>query len=155
MLLNIKNLKQRRSNKKLSHKYAGPFSVRECVGAQAYRLWLREGTRIHDVFHVSLLEPYKARKGEPQEQLPLPELINDEEEWEVEAIMAKEVRKDANGAHEWYSVKWTGWPKEFKTWESRGNLANSRELVKEFEDTHSPPPLKRRRGRPRKEIGAL
>ena len=44
---------------KLSPRYIGPFEVIERVGSVAYRLALpMELSRIHDVFHVSMLRKY-------------------------------------------------------------------------------------------------
>ena len=46
-------------SKKLDWKFHGPFRIAETVGAQVYHLELGERLRfIHDVFHISLLEPF-------------------------------------------------------------------------------------------------
>ena len=65
-MLSTRNLKQKRPSKKTSHKFAGPFRVEDKIGAQAYRLTLPNSYRIHNTFHVSLLEPYRHRAGDPE-----------------------------------------------------------------------------------------
>ena len=53
----------------------------------AYQLELPRAWTIHDVFHSSLLTPYKeTREHRAQFQCPPPELIGNEEEYEVEQI---------------------------------------------------------------------
>ncbi len=53
--LNSKYIKTKR-NKKLESKFFGPFRVLHVVGKQAYKLELPAKWKIHDAFHVSLLE---------------------------------------------------------------------------------------------------
>ena len=53
--LNSKFIKTKR-NRKLEAKFFGPFRVLYPVRKQAYKLELPKKWRIHDVFHVSLLE---------------------------------------------------------------------------------------------------
>ena len=53
--LNSKYIKTKR-NRKLEAKFFGPFRVLHPVKKQAYKLELPRKWRIHDVFHVSLLE---------------------------------------------------------------------------------------------------
>jgi hypothetical protein len=64
VLLSIKNLRLPGVKKKLSARFIGPFQVRNAIGSQAYRLALPTSYKIHKVFHVSLLEPWKQRVGE-------------------------------------------------------------------------------------------
>ena len=59
VLLSSKNIKTIRSSQKLDHRFLGPFEIIKKIGTQAYQLWLlMKYSRIYDVFHVSLLEPY-------------------------------------------------------------------------------------------------
>jgi len=52
-----------------------------------------------------------------------------EEEFEVEKILNKQVVR----GKEKFLVRWKGYTAEGDTWESRENLKNAKDLVKEFE----------------------
>jgi hypothetical protein len=58
VLLSLENLKTIRPSKKLDQKRAGPFEVLEQIGNNAYRIKLPDSWKQHNVFHVSLLEPW-------------------------------------------------------------------------------------------------
>ena len=90
VMLSAKNLKIKKPNRKLLDKAVGLFRIRACIGKQAYRLAMPPTYRIHPVFHVSLLELYKQRANDPDlSEYPLPELIEDEEEYPVKRILQK------------------------------------------------------------------
>ena len=61
VILAIKNLKQRRLSKKLTYKYVRSFRIMNKIESQAYRLLLFSTYRIHNIFHISLLELYYLR----------------------------------------------------------------------------------------------
>ena len=48
-----------RSTPKLNQRHYGPFRVIERLGSVAHRLDLSSESRIHHVFHISMLKPYK------------------------------------------------------------------------------------------------
>ena len=79
-MLLIKNLKQKRSNKKLSNKVINLFIIRNVVDKQAYRLALSLIYRIYNVFHILLLELYRRRDNNTILAYIAAKLINNEEE---------------------------------------------------------------------------
>ncbi len=54
-----RNLKTRRLSDKLDYRCLGPFRVSKQVNEITYRLNLPSSMKIHPMFHVSLLEPYR------------------------------------------------------------------------------------------------
>ncbi|GJE98641.1 chromo domain-containing protein [Phanerochaete sordida] len=136
------NIRTDRPMKKLDNKRYGPFKVKRKVGASAYELELPRTWRHHPVFNEYLLSPYVEPSFDSQKRQPeIPEIINDEEEWEVEDIL--DSRRDKNGNLE-YQVLWKHSPHgDRRTWESRANLTNCAELLEDFHRRHpeKPKPL--------------
>jgi len=60
VMLNGCNIKRRRPTKKLDHKNHGSFQIEKIVAPLAVRLMLSWKWKIHNVFHIPLLEPYRA-----------------------------------------------------------------------------------------------
>lgn len=64
VLLKLRPYRQRsakdaqHSSGKLAKRFYGPFKILERIGKVAYCLELPEGTRIHPIFHCSLLKPF-------------------------------------------------------------------------------------------------
>ena len=74
-------------NRKLEAKFFRPFQVLHPIRKQVYKLELSKWWRMHDVFHVSLLEQDTTKKKRMDKQVKELELeAGDSEEYKVEAI---------------------------------------------------------------------
>lgn len=146
VLLNTKNISLKMiGSPKFLPKYIGPFKVTEKINEVAYRLDLPPTLRIHNVFHVSLLEEYRTREqGGRVHPPPLPELIDGALEYEVEQILLHEYHTIATKKSKSqkkkitelrYLVKWTGYDVEHITWEPAENCQNCPEMVQQYWDS--------------------
>ncbi|KAJ1588630.1 hypothetical protein NDA11_002950 [Ustilago hordei] len=129
--INRRNWKTRRPTPKLDTRFAGPYPVQERVGRRAYRITLPANLRVHDVFHVSMLEPART-SSLPQraEQPTMPPLPDEDLDFEVEALIDK---RSHNGTTE-YKVLWRGYSEEAASWEPVENL-NCPDLIQEYEES--------------------
>ena len=144
VMLNAKNIRTKRPSKKLSPKLYGPFQVLEKRGARAFKLNISDRWKIHPVFHVSLLEPYRVSVRPGREQPPQePEEVEGDLEWEVEKIVKSEIitySRRLPGRHRMnrefrelrYFVKWKGCSEDENTWEPPEHLEHAKELVEAF-----------------------
>jgi hypothetical protein len=141
VLLSTKNIsvdnQKRRPTKKFQPWFIGPYEVIEVVTPVSYRLRLPFSMRIHPVFHVSLLKKYEENPEQFKDRIipPPPSVkIADEEEFEVEYILDKRIRRSRRQKIQVeYLVKWKGYPEHDATWEPLENLQNASEVIKEFE----------------------
>ena len=119
VMLNGRNLKMRRPSKKLDHKKQGPFQVKKIVSPLAIRLTLPRKWKIHNVFHVSLLEPYRTSEQrappDPSKVLREADDFEQSEEYDVEEVMSTVKRGRGNNKPILYLVKWLDYP-ERKDW---------------------------------------
>ena len=112
---------------KLRSLQEGPFVIEQVMGPLTYKLRLPRQWKIHPVFHATLLSPYKetATYGSSF-STPPPDLINDEEEYEVETIVR---HKRVKGGSLRYLVKWVGYPTSENSWQSEEHLENAKEIL--------------------------
>jgi hypothetical protein len=86
--LEVTHLKVCHQKMKLKPKRYGPFKIIKEISPVAYQLRLPMAWGIHDVFHASLLSPYREMTTHsPNFSRPPLELIDGEEEYQVERIM--------------------------------------------------------------------
>ncbi len=117
-------------SQKLDYKRFGPFEITEKISAPAYRIQLPAHWRIHDVFHVSHLVPYRTdtilgRQAEP----PEPVEIDGETEYKIERIVKERV--SSNGRRD-YLVKWLGYGEVDNRWVPEYDLEHAQDVLAEF-----------------------
>jgi len=141
VILNAKNIRTKRPSKKLSPKLYGRFKVLEKKASRAYKLEISPRWKIHPVFHVSLLEPYRASHRPNREQAQRdPEEIEGDLELEVEWIVKSEIisyTRKVRGRNKpmkelRYFVKWQGCAEDENTWEPPEGMKNRHEEVERF-----------------------
>ena len=141
-----RHIKTKRPSDKLDFKKFGPFRIAEKISSVNYRLELPKTSKLHPVFHVSLLEP--ARGNTPVDTNAELQPEHDADVYDVEQILDKRVRQDTTE----YLIKWLGWDDIHNTWEPGNNL-NCPEKLAEFRSRNPPKPRKketRTREAPRK-----
>ena len=141
--LNSKYIKTKR-NRKLEAKFFRPFRVLHLVGKQAYKLELPKRWRIHDVFHISLLEQDTTRKERMDKQVTKLE-AGDSEEYKVEAIWDSAVYANELKSGQlpglYYLVAWKGYSEEENTWEPLSAVQHLKKLINSFHKDHPEKPI--------------
>lgn len=143
--LSAENIRSLRPTKKLDHRQLGPFPVAKKVNSHAYRLDLPPSMKIHNVFHVSRLEPYQPNTIPNRIQPPPPPIeIENDIEYEVEAILDSKIDRRYRSEPLRYLVRWSGYSgPEATSWEPPSNLENCPDLVQVFHQRNptKPSPL--------------
>jgi hypothetical protein len=120
---------------KLAPKCHGPFPIVRVLSPITYELHLPAQWKLHPVFHVDLLTPYRETEfhGTNYDKPP-PDLIDGEEEYEVERIVAS--RHFGQGHKLQYLVKWKGYPDTENQWVNREDVF-AEDAIKEFQNLNS------------------
>jgi len=130
------NLKRIEGTPKLSPRRYGPFRVAAKISHVTYRLTLPETWKIHNVFHASLLTPYKETpKHGPNFLEPPPEIIDDTPEWEVETILKH--RTFGRWKKKQHLVRWKGYSPAHDSWVNAEDL-HAEDLVSEYKARPTP-----------------
>ncbi len=115
------------------------------MGAAAYKLKLPAHWKIHPRFNEKLLTLYVPPAFPNQEvpPTPPPDLINDEEEFEIEEILDSRPRMICGGRGKKsydvtdYFVKWKGWMCEHNSWVRDSEMGNAQEAIEDYENRNN------------------
>ena len=99
-----------------------------------YKLWLPSTWKIYNVFYTSLLSPnHSTEPYTPTFSAPPPDIIDNEEEYEVEAILSHK----GLSSQRLYLTTWKGYPLLENMWEPEVNLCHSPILLDCYKQEHS------------------
>ena len=140
--LNSKFIKTKR-NRKLEAKFFRLFQVLHLVGKQIYKLELLKKWRIHDVFHISLLEQDTIRKGR---EFSVPEFeLGYNKEYGVEAIWDSmayaRVSESGHLPGLYYLISWKRYLEEENTWEPASTVQHLKKLISPFHKDYPDKPI--------------
>ncbi|KAJ9515193.1 hypothetical protein QJQ45_002324 [Haematococcus lacustris] len=151
VLLSTQNMRGKANQpgvRKLKPRYVGPFSVQYMVGKAAVKLWLPdEWSRLHNVFHVSLVKPYRtdASGAVPGLAGPPPvQWLDGEPQYTVEKVVGHRL-EPSKGKRKGkckkrrleFLVKWQGHGDEHNTWELSTQLVGCQELLARYLTEHN------------------
>src|SRR5712671_664964 len=132
--LDGKNLTLPYQSNKLAPRRQGPFHIKRIISPVAFQLDLPPSWRIHDVFHMSLLSSFKETPVHgPNYSRPPPDLVDEDPEYEVEAIVNHRFFGQMRRLQ--YLIKWKGYPHSDNTWEPVQNL-HADALVRAYHHKH-------------------
>ena len=107
--LEARNLKRNIINPKFTPKQEGPFKIMKVLSPLSHQLQIPRSWKIHLVFHTSLLTAYKENNIHgPNFLEPNPDLIDEEEEYEIERIL----KHHGTPYHHSYLIQWKGYTAE-------------------------------------------
>ena len=125
---------------KLQKRYYGPFHILERIGEVAYKLELPSYSKIHNVFHCSLLKPYLGPI--PADAPFLPKDSTDNHPIVTPLAILNSRIISVNGQQmQQVLVQWNGLPPEDTTWENWQDLQIGYNLEDKvnFENSALPP----------------
>ena len=133
MWLEATHLHLKYPSRKLAPKRHRPFEITHVLSLLTYQLQLPSTWKIHDVFHASLLSSYHSTEMHgPFFLNPPPDIIDNEEEYKVEAILSHKGPK----ACRLYLTTWKGYSSAENTWKPESNLHHSASILSSYKQLH-------------------
>ena len=109
-----------RQSHKLSPQFYGPYHVLEQIGSVAYRLDLPPGSKIHPVFHVSILKKQLGTTDKIDSPIPLvSETSTHLQPQPIAVLNSRNNRRKRE-----LLIQWQGLPTTNVTWEDEYQLRN-------------------------------
>ncbi|CAM6094473.1 unnamed protein product [Calypogeia fissa] len=133
-------------SRKFSPRYAGPY----CILRWAHKdnplsvvLETPEAMGVGKNYHVSRLKKFVVDTDPNRQQVSRPDalLVEDVEEYEVEAILDHRYKRRLGKQLLEYLVKWTGYDQAECTWEPEENLTHAGELLGSYLKRSGLPPI--------------
>lgn len=112
---------------KLAKRYFGPFPILERIGTMAYRLQLPEASKIHHVFHCSMLRPHHSPLELPVSALP-PDAVQNQPILKPLTILDSRMDLFTNPPTRFVLVQWVGLAPEDSTWEKWDDIRRTHHL---------------------------
>jgi Chromo (CHRromatin Organisation MOdifier) domain len=124
------NLKTSHLTKKFTLKRYSPFPITDVISLVVYHLTLLPSWKIHNVFHVLLLTPYKEMEEHGTNFAePPPELIEEHEEYKVEQVLASRLFRCWKKLQ--YLICWKGYSHVHDSWASVNDV-HTPDLIQAF-----------------------
>jgi hypothetical protein len=146
VILSGRNIQTRRPSRKMDHKNNGPFQIEMIVSPLAFQLTLARKWKIHNVFHLSLLEPFRTSEHwpppDPSRVLREADDVEQSEEYDVDEVMSSVERGRGNNRRVLYLIKWLDFLDRHDQWTeepfenfSLGDLETLRQFHEQNPDT--------------------
>jgi hypothetical protein len=134
VLISSEHLTTNRPNKKLDHRFLGPYPIIGMKGS-SYEIELPQGSSAHNVFHADKLRPIPTETFPGQKLAgPEPTTLADDgvPEWEVDKILDCQMK----GRAPRYRAKWKDDPEPDDNYYPAENFKNSPHKLKAYHEAH-------------------
>jgi hypothetical protein len=118
---------------KLVQRWIGPFEVLQKINPRTYHIRLDDRYPGYPIFNLDHLKPYKESPPEIGKRSIMEDTRTNKlatEEYEVEKIVGD--RYDKRRKQPTWLVRWKGFGPQYDTWQTRRDLRNAPEMLKEY-----------------------